>query len=137
MTMETLILSLPEAIYDQLRQRAAQTQRTVEVEAREVLIAAVPIADALPTEIEQQLQSLAVLDDEALWQAARVRFPPSAARRLESLHLKQQREGLTEAERQTTDLLVHQYERAMLVRAQAAVLLKERGHNITSLRQRL
>ena len=67
------------------------------------------------------------------WQAGRSRMAPDAAESLSELNAKRQREGLTEAEQQESELLVRQYERAMLVRAQAAALLKQRGHDISSL----
>jgi len=53
--------------------------------------------------------------------------------RLSELNAKRQREGLTEAEQQESALLVRQYERSMLVRAQAAALLKQRSHDVASL----
>jgi hypothetical protein len=55
------------------------------------------------------------------------------AAELEALHLKRQREGLTESETETLARLVRQYERAMLVRAQAAALLKQRGYDVAEL----
>jgi hypothetical protein len=93
----------------------------------------VPVAEDLPAELEAAICPLIVLDDAALWQAARSHFPTDAAQQLEELHLKRQRAGLTEAEAQTAAALVRQYERAMLVRAQAAALLKQRGHDVSSL----
>jgi hypothetical protein len=73
------------------------------------------------------------LDDEALWQAARSCLTAEMARRTEELHHKRQSEGLTEAEGQTLAELVGQYEQSMLIRAQAAVLLKQRGHDVSKL----
>lgn len=89
----------------------------------------------LSFDLENTLAQLALLDDEALWHAARTTFATDAARRLEDLHLKRQREGLTEGEAQTAATLLQQYERAMLVRAQAAALLKQRGHDVSALLQ--
>jgi hypothetical protein len=60
-------------------------------------------------------------------------FLAKAAAELEALHLKRQREGLTDVETQTLARLVRQYERAMLVRAQAAALLKQRGYDVAEL----
>jgi hypothetical protein len=54
---------------------------------------------------------------------------------LEELHLKKQREELTARETQTTKTLLRRYERFMLVRAQAAAILQERGHDISGLIQ--
>lgn len=133
MAVQSVTLNLPGALYDRLKHRAEQTHRSVEAELVEVVATAVPVADELPDNLAEALSPLSLLDDEALWRAARSHLPTEAASQLESLHLKRQREGLTEAEAQTLAVLVRQYERAMLVRAQAAVLLKQRGHDVSRL----
>ncbi len=126
-------VNLPSALYNRLKRRAEQTRRTVEAELLEVVATAVPIADELPPDLAEAISPLALLDDEALWRAARSHLPAEAASQMEELHLKRQREGLSEAEQQTLARLVRQYERAMLVRAQAAALLKQRGHDVSGL----
>lgn len=133
MTEQTVTLSIPELLYDQLQARASRSQRTVADEVLELLTAAVPVADELPAELQEAVSPLAVLDDEALWSAARSRFPTDAAERLEALHLQRQRDGLTEGEDQERAVLTRQYERSMLVRAHAAALLKARGHDVSAL----
>jgi uncharacterized protein YmfQ (DUF2313 family) len=87
----------------------------------------------LSFDLEDSLAQLSLLDDQALWRAARTSFAADAAHQLEELHLKRQREGLTESEAQSATTLLQQYERVMLVRAQAAALLKQRGHDVSSL----
>jgi plasmid stability protein len=133
MPAQTVTLNIPEPLYHRLKERAEQSQRTVEDETLNVLAAAVPVADELPADLEKAISPLAVLDDEALWQAARSRLAADAVAQLEELHRKKQREGLTEAEVQTLAALVRQYERALLVRAQAAALLHRRGHDVSGL----
>lgn len=133
MTHKTITLLLPTSLYERLRQRAAQAQRSVEEEAREALASAVGEQDTLPANLEAAIAPMALLSDAELWQACRTRLPQSAVEQLEALHLKRQREGLTEAEAATTAALVHQYERVMLIRAQAAALLKQRGHDVSGL----
>ena len=133
MTAQPVTLNLPGALYDLLKRRAEQARRTVEAELLEVVVAAVPVADELPADLAEAVSPLALLDDESLWRAARSHLPVESAAQLESLHLKRQREGLTDAEAQTLAALVRQYERAMLVRAQAATLLKQRGHDVSGL----
>lgn len=135
MTNPTVTLSLPLPLYERLKARADQAHRSVEAEALDMLVMAVPIADDLPDDLEAAISPLATLDEAALWQAARTRFAPDAAQELEHLHLKQQREGLTDVEQRAVDQLVRQYERAMLVRALAAALLQRRGHDVSSLLQ--
>ena len=77
--------------------------------------------------------ALALLDDDALWRVARSHMPEDLAEQLESLHLKRQRDGFTDAEAQQVAEFVRQYERTMLLRAQATAVLKERGHDISQL----
>ncbi|MCC6551866.1 MAG: hypothetical protein IT372_02440, partial [Polyangiaceae bacterium] len=50
--------------------------------------------------------------------------------RLEELHDKQQRSGLDAAERAEEQALLDLYHETLLVRAQAAVLLKQRGYDV-------
>lgn len=133
MTVQPVTLNLPGPLYNRLKRLAEQTHRTVEAELLEVVATAVPIADELPADLVEAISPLALLDDEALWRAARSRLSTEVAARMEGLHLKRQREGLTEAEAQTLAGLVRQYERAMLVRAHAAALLKQRGHDVSGL----
>jgi plasmid stability protein len=133
MTSQTLTLQVPANLYNHLKQRADQAQRSVEAETLELLAATVPATEGLTANLQQALTPLALLDDEALRRAAGSRLGSEAAAELEALHFKQQREGLTEAETQRRGELVQQYERAMLVRAQAAALLRQRGHDVSSL----
>jgi plasmid stability protein len=133
MTNQTLTLQVPAVLYSQLKQRADQAQRSVEAETLELLAATVPATEALPANLQEALTSLALLDDEALRRAACSRLGNEAAAELEALHFKQQREGLTDAETQRRGELIQQYERAMLVRAQATALLRQRGHDVSTL----
>jgi plasmid stability protein len=133
MASQTLTLQVPATLYSQLKQRAEQAQRTVEAETLELLAATVPAAEGLAPDVQQALTSLSLLDDEALRHAAASRLGSEAAAELEALHFKQQREGLSEAESQRRAELIRQYERAMLVRAQAVALLRQRGHDVSSL----
>lgn len=133
MTTQSVTIRLPEPIYQQLKRLADRTRRSIEDELLEVVAAAVPVADELSEDLAEAIAPLVALDDEALWRAARDRLPTDAAERLESLGQKRQREGLTEAEVQEAATLLRQYERVMLVRAHAAALLKQRGHDVSSL----
>jgi plasmid stability protein len=132
-TTQSVTIRLPDPIYQQLKHRADRTRRSIEDELLDVVTAAVPVANELPEDLVAAILPLAALDDEALWRAARDRISTDAAERLEALGQKRQREGLTETEAQEAAALVRQYERAMLVRAHAAALLKQRGHDVSSL----
>lgn len=131
MTDQTVTLHVPAALYACLKRRAERSNRSVESELLDVLAAAVPVADDLPPDLAEAISPLSLLDDDALRRAAHNPLAAEAAAQLESLHLKRQREGLTEAEAATLAELVRQYERAMMVRSQAIALLHQRGHNVT------
>jgi len=133
MTFHPVTLDLPNILYTRVKQRAAQTQRSVEDELLDVLASALPANDDLPADLTEALAPLALLDDTALWRAARTHLPLTAAARLEALHLKRQSEDLSDVENAAVAKLVRQYERAMLVRARAAALLAQRGHDVSSL----
>lgn len=114
---------------------AEAAHRTVEDELLHVVATAVPGTDDLPPDLDEAISQLAVLDDAALLGAARAAMPEDAAEELEQLHHKRQREGLTEAEEQAAATLTRLYERFMLVRAEAASLLAERGHDLSGILQ--
>jgi plasmid stability protein len=132
-TTQSVTVRLPEPLYRQLQRRAQQTRRTVEDELVELVTSAVPLDEELPPDLAEAIASMGVLDDAELWRAARSRLAAEDAERFEELNAKRQREGLTSDEDRESAALVRRYERAMLVRAQAAALLKERGHDVSSL----
>jgi hypothetical protein len=90
--------------------------------------------EELPDDLEQVVASLHFLNDAELWRAARSHLPSEAAVELEELHLKRQYGRLTQAEIERSAELIRQYERAMLVRAEAASLLKQRGYDLAILK---
>ena len=129
----TVTLKLPIQLYNRFRRRAEKTQRSIEIEVLEAVATAATAEDDLPSDLTQMLAALSAVGDPALWQAARQHFASEDVTRLEQLHLKRQREGLTPAETESAETLIRQYERAMLARAQAAVLLRQRGYDISTL----
>jgi hypothetical protein len=107
--------------------------RSVEDELVAAVAATLPTLDDLPTDIADEMAQLAYLSDDELWQAAQTELTPHESERMQALLLKRQREGLTLLEEQEVERLAHRYDRIMLVRAQAVVLLKERGYDISNL----
>ena len=133
MSTQTVTLQMPGPLYDQLMHRAVETERSFEEEMLDVLAAVLPGRGELPADLKQAIDSLVVLDDAALWQAAESRLADDIASELEALHDKRDGVGLTDSESQQLAALLRRYERHLLVRAQAAALLRERGHDVTRL----
>lgn len=78
------------------------------------------------------LAQMAYLGDAALWQAARATMAPEQRTRLAELHDKQQRSGLDPEEKAEAEALLALYDETLLVRAQAAVLLQQRGCDVSN-----
>jgi plasmid stability protein len=133
MSVHSVTLSLPKNIYYRLRKRAENSRTTVEMELLDVIAAALSAGDELPDRLVAAITGMNLLDDEALWRAARILISVEQSTQMETLHIKRQREGLNVAEEQTLAGLVNRYERNLLVRSQAAALLKARRYDVSSL----
>jgi hypothetical protein len=75
------------------------------------------VTEELPEVLATAVADLELLDDEALWRAARTRLDGDQSAQMEALHVKRQSEGLSAVEEQTLEGLVVRYERSMLVAA--------------------
>jgi plasmid stability protein len=136
MAVQAITVNLPEPLYERLARRAAKTRRTVEVELVEAVNASLPEEpDELPADMAEAITALHLLNDEELWRAARTCFAPEKAANLEELHIKRQGEELSASETETLAMLMKEYTRIMLVRSRSAALLKQRGHDVSGLRQ--
>lgn len=133
MTVHSLTLDLPGTLYERLKRRAERTRRPLEVELLEAAVTGVNLDEQLPADLAEAIQGLVVLDDAALWRAARSRLAAAKAERLEALHIKRQAVGLSESETNTLRALVKEYERSILVRSQAALILRQRGYDVLGL----
>ena len=91
--------------------------------------------DASPGSLRSALAHLAYLNDAALWQVARTTMPREQRARLATLHDKLQRESLTAEERSEEQVLLALYRETLLVRGQAAILLRQRGYDISDPQQ--
>ncbi len=133
MATQSLTVHLPDRLYSRLEERASDSNRTVEAELIEVLATAIPAEFEMPPELATELALLDQLDDASLWKLPREKLPAETSAHLEQMHLKQRGEGLNEPETNALGTTVRQYERMMLVRAHVAVLLKHRGHDVSTL----
>jgi plasmid stability protein len=136
MAVQAVTVNLPGPLYERLARRATRTHRTVEAEIVEAVTTLLPEEpDQLPADMAEAIAALHLLDAEALWRAARTCLAPEKAAELEGLHIKRQGEGLSASETETVAMLMKEYTRVMLVRSRAAALLKQRGHDVSGLRQ--
>jgi hypothetical protein len=128
---ETVVLHLPAPLYRQAR-RAAETQhRPVEEILLEALSTALPPLMGLPEELADDLAELAFLNDAALWNIARATLGAEHQDQMDDLLARKGQGQITQSEQLRLDELIQQYERYVLRRSQAAVLLQRRGYDVS------
>lgn len=130
MSVQQVTLDLPDGVYEQIRRAAERTHRPIHELLVEAVSAVAPVAGSATAPVRTALAQMAWLNDAALWQAARTTLAPVQRERLAALHDKQQREGLGPAEQDEERALLALYRETLLVRAQAAVLLGQRGYDV-------
>jgi predicted DNA-binding protein len=126
---------LPESIYERIRLAAERLRRPVDDVIAEAVSAAAPALENTAEPLRRSLSQMAYLNDAALWQAARATMPKELRERLSDLHDKQKQTALSAAEVSEEQSLLSLYRETVLVRAQAAVLLKQRGYDIADMSQ--
>jgi hypothetical protein len=127
------MLRLPAPLFQHFQTKAERAHRSLEAEILDAVATVAADEEELSPDRSNVIRDLELLNDEELWRAAQNRFSDDARLQLEALNLKQQRGRLTQAEQETQEQLVHQYDQALLLRAEAASLLKERGHDVSKL----
>jgi hypothetical protein len=133
MTTHQVTITLPEEIYRKVKEQSQLMEWSVETEVAAVVISSYQEQDKLSPDMKRQLSELKFFTDEELWQAARMTAPPEKEERMQELMDKQDLEELTSSEQQEVETISDYYSRIMLIRAEAAVLLKERGYDVDQL----
>lgn len=133
---QTLTLRIPNHLFQWLQHRAEGTHRPIEAEAIDLLRNATE-ARGVSAELQDLQEAMADLSDEELWDAAHNSLAQEATAALQRLRAKRKRAGLTLAEWQRRDDLLRQYDRGILIRSRALLLLKERGYDISALLEQL
>lgn len=130
MSHSVLTLELPDDVYERVRRAAKGMNQPVEKALVNIVRAATPSLDLVPAEYRAELEGLEDHGDDELWRVSQSRIAPAKQRRLERLLDKNQREGLTDRERDDLAGLRSDGDRLMLRRSYAALLLKYRGHRV-------
>jgi hypothetical protein len=131
---ETVVLQIPEALYQRLAIAAGATQRSLEdVILQALQIGSPPTWKDVPEEFQTDLASLDRLDDNSLWQIANSKKTPLEMERYDFLLSKQQDTELTASERLELEHLRTDGDLFMLRKSQATAILKWRGHSVSRL----
>jgi hypothetical protein len=126
---KSITLDLPDDLYEQVHQVAAQSQRPVErvvLESLRLLFVPPPSSADLAT----NLAALSGYSDPQLWAVVYQRLAWPQSQRLHELSANKKLERLTEDEQHALEDLLGSNDRAMLLRSEALRLLKNRGYDI-------
>jgi hypothetical protein len=128
---DPIILTIPEDISARARQIAENTAQPVE----QVLIdhlktLAAPPSD-LPDDEQAELDALQHLSDDALWTMAQEQMPDDVQSRAQFLMDRNARGIIGDEEYAELEALVQRADRLMLRKAEAAAILRQRGHTFT------
>lgn len=128
---QSLTVSLPEAIYQQLLEVARTTRQSLEaVVVQSIRAGAPPDLAKVPERFRADLRALDSLDTAVLWRVAQAELEPAKVARYEELLAQNQRGVLSSAEQAQLDCLRDEADLLMLRRAYAYALLKWRGQRI-------
>jgi hypothetical protein len=98
---QTVTLQLPDEVVQRCQRGATAAHKLLEEFLVDRLMEALPpSADAVPSPLREELGTLELLDDEALWQMAQSQLSP-ARQRLYSRLLTKQSQGTITARRKT------------------------------------
>ncbi len=124
MTQASILLQLPDELYERLREIADDSHRPVE----SVLIDSLSLLFGdLPTINPEQLVKFS---DEQLWALVhrQIAWPQDA--RLRELTARGKQGRLSEDEQSELEALIDAYDQYVLLRSQALIQLKQRGYNV-------
>ena len=124
-------INVPTTIFQQLEILAHQQHRSVSDMVCEIVLREVPLLPTLPQVVEEELAAFTSLSDEVLWLLARSTLTEAEQEELATLNDLAQQRSLTQAEQGRQQVLVEAYERMMIRRAHAALLLKLRGYDLS------
>ena len=127
----SITFELPPATYEQLRRTASRQNRPVAEVVKEIVLREIPDLPSLPADVEAELASFSQLSNDVLWLVARSTLTRQQQEDLAKLNDQAQRRPLTANEQSQRNELITAYDRALVRRAQAALVLKQRGYDLS------
>ena len=131
MTVQSYDIHVSQTLYHQLERLAELRQQTIDQFAGEALQRLfAPFLNDVPERFRADLQSLATLSDNQLWQMARFERPTSRQALHQSLLAKNGEGKLSAEEEAQLNGLRDEADALLLRRSYAFLLLKQRGYAI-------
>lgn len=130
--VETVTLQVPGALYARAQQAAGKNQQVLEQLLVSAMVSGLSLLDDLPDDMVVDMATLALLNDRALWRVARQTMPDEQYERMDELLALKNQNALTAEQQQELTIYLAEYDRIVLQRAHAAVLLKQRDYDLSN-----
>jgi hypothetical protein len=126
-----ITIELPAPIAEQLEEEAIRQKINVRDLVRELVLEHWSPLPPLPDDVEAELAAFHQLSDNVLLLVARTTLTVDEQAELADLNVEAQSRSLTDEEEARREALLDAYDRIMVRRAQAAVILQSRGHDLS------
>ena len=128
---DSITVALPDDLSAKVRLIAESTNQSVEQVVLSHLQTLSDPLPVLPQDVQDELNALQHLSDDTLWTIARDQLPETVQTRASDLMQKNNQHQLTKPEQTELDQLVIRADHLMLRKAEAATILRQRGHQFT------
>lgn len=130
MAEQTITVQLPDQLYRRLMEKAHTSHQGLDEVVMQTIRAGMPPSlEPVPARFRTDLEALDQMSDEMLWQIGRADLEEDKAALYQNLLRKNQRDELTNEERDTLTALREEADLLMLRRAYASALLNWRGRH--------
>lgn len=127
----TVLVTLPETLYQQVRISAEASAQPIEDLLSQFIATTYPVInDDLPPEMHSEFAGWLLLSDANLWEIAKSRFDEAKQDKLEELIEVQKQRSLVEREQRQLDQLLRESQELMVRKAEAQRLLVQRGISV-------
>jgi hypothetical protein len=129
MNRKSITLEIPDDLYEQVQQAADASERSPEA----ILLESIDVLFRQPaasTSIDHLLNELPHYSDAQLWGVVNRQLPWTQSLRLRELSGRNKQGELLAPEQTELYNLIDQVDRYMLLRSEALLLLRQRGHEI-------
>ncbi|MCE7986663.1 MAG: hypothetical protein DYG89_36280 [Caldilinea sp. CFX5] len=124
----TVLVTLPETLYQQVRISAEAAAQPIEDLLSQFIATTYPVIDDdLPLEMRSEFAGWLLLSDANLWEIAKSRFDEAKQDKLAELVELQKQRPLIKHEQRQLDQLLRESQELMLRKAEAQRVLAQRG----------
>jgi hypothetical protein len=129
---QSIMLPIPDDLYQRAQQKSDETAQPIE----EVLIEWIEggeadDSDTLPSALQAELDTISLLSDAEVWKIAKEQMSPTLQDRMQVLMNKSDKRTINEQEIKEFSTLVEWGDWITLRKAEAVVVLKLRGYDVT------